>query len=274
MRNDPAARCAERGPHRELLAAAFATQQYQIGHIGARNQQHESDRHHQRDDERLHVADDRCRERKHDGHQPAGIPRRRRPLELGGHRRELASRLFERNAGSKSPDEIDLAARGIAKRASRRRRMGRAPQLDTARKVQVRHDANDRERLLPDLDATPQHQRRRAVAALPEPAADDRDGLRAVDIVFSAQGAAEHRLDAEHLEEAPGDEGAAHVARVPVLDEQPAAGTVGIQARNRLEQPAVAPHGVDLAIAEWMMRKAGRRQIFPREDEAILGPHR
>ena len=113
-----------------------------------------------------------------------------------------------------------------------------------------------------------------AVAALPEPAADDRDGLRAVDIVFSAQGAAEHRLDAKHFEEAPGHEGAAHVARIPVLDEQPAAGTVGVQARNRLEQPAVARHGVDLAIAEWMMRVTGRRQVFPREDEAILRTHR
>ena len=152
--------------------------------------------------------------------------------------------------------------------------MRRAPQLDTSRKVQVRHDADNRERLLLDLDATPQHERRRAVAALPEPAADDRDRLRAVDIVFSAQGAAEHRLDAKHFEEAAGHEGAAHVARIPVLDEQPAAGTVGVDAGNRLEQPAVAPHGVDLAIAEWMMRVAGRRQIFPREDEAILGAHR
>ena len=143
VRDDPAARCAERGPHRELLAPALATQQHEIGHIGARDQQHESDRHHQRDDERLHVADDRGGERKHDRHQPAGIPRRRRPLELGGHRRELASRLFERHAGPKSPDEIDLAARGIAKRPGRRRRMGRAPQLDTSRKVQVRHDADD-----------------------------------------------------------------------------------------------------------------------------------
>ncbi len=98
--------------------------------------------------------------------------------------------------------------------------------------------------------------------------------LRSVDIVFSAQGAAEHRRDAEHFEEAPGYEGAAHVARVPVLDEQPAAGTVGVQARNRLEQPAVARHGVDLAIAEWMMRVAGRRQVFPREDETILRTHR
>ena len=152
--------------------------------------------------------------------------------------------------------------------------MGRAPQLDTLRKVEVRHDADNRESLLLDLDATPQHERRCPVATLPEPAADDRDRLRSVDIVFSAQGAAEHRRDAEHFEEAPGYEGAAHVARVPVLDEQPAARTVGIQARNRLEQPAVARHGVDLAIAKWMMRVAGRRQIFPREDETILRTHR
>ncbi len=160
VRDDPAARCAERGPHRELLPAALATQQYEIGHIGARDQQHEADRHHQRDDERLHVADDRGREWKHDRYEPAGIPRRRRPLELGGHRRQLASRLFERHAGAKSPDQIDLAARGIAKWPGRRRRMGRAPQLDTLRKVEVRHDADNRESLLLDLDATPQHERR------------------------------------------------------------------------------------------------------------------
>ena len=52
-------------------------------------------------------------------------------------------------------------------------------------KVQVRHNADNGERLLLDLDATPQHERRPAVAALPEPAADDRHGLRAVDIVVS-----------------------------------------------------------------------------------------
>ena len=81
--------------------------------------------------------------------------------------------------------------------------MRRAPQLDTLWKVQVRHDADNGERLLLDLDATPQHERRPAVAALPEPAADDRHGLRAVDIVFSAQGAAEHRRDAEHSKKRP-----------------------------------------------------------------------
>ena len=229
----------------------LGTHQQQVGDVGAGNHQQQADGGKQDEDRLAHVADGRVVEAPHDGRESPGHVAAPFPFELPRQARQLAGQLLRRDARSKAGDQVDLAPRRIAKGAVGRHRTRWSPHLDAPRVVDARrHDADDRERLLVHVQPSADNVAARAVAPPPQPVADHDDRFSAGDIVARSELAADRRARAEDLEEAAGDGRAVDIARLAILEKDPAKDPGACHARGALEQSAGARDFLDLGFAE------------------------
>ena len=245
----------------------FGPQEQEVGDVDAGHDQHQQDRDRQRRERPSRRADDDVVERPDDRHE-AARPRRALLLEPPRQRVQLLRRLRARHTRAKPRDEVDFTARRGRELGRRRHRVRREHHVGAGRKVEAgRHHADDGEALVAERDAAADD-----VAGAGEPAAeqrmaDDEHRLGAVDVVGGAQQAASGRLHSEDVEQRPGDEravdGLGHVA----VDEQRAAGGVGVHASNRREQAALGADPRDLGVAERIVLESRRRQRLPGDDE-------
>ena len=215
------ARGAERVPQRELLAAYRGPRDQEVGHIGARDQQHQPD-----DGEdggqRLLVAraPDRASagrrlERERIGQVAVANTlaqrrhRRRADLRLDGS--EKRRRLLRRLPRLQPRHDVHPPRRALVKhgRVPANQRLGPERDRDVEGSSDVRteeplgRDADDRERRALDRDGLADHVGGAAVAALPHRVADHRHRpvrAAAARVVRLSEGATDHRRHAEHVE--------------------------------------------------------------------------
>ena len=129
LADEPPAAAAERRAHRQLPLARGRAHEQQVRDVGARDQQHERHRPHQREDRGPHVGDEVLVHRLDAQVHACRLLDRELLAQIGGERVELPLRLGTRDAGLQAPDDaqkdVDARAGGEID-AQRRPQIGRA----------------------------------------------------------------------------------------------------------------------------------------------------
>ena len=198
---------AQRRPNRHVAMARLGPGEHQAGHVRAGDQQQEPDRREQQDDGRSHLSEnlvlqaDGQRTELHVGRVEA-VPR-----EAGGEGAEFGGGRIRRGAGREFRGGVEPMAAALDGR--RVDRQG-DPQLGRLRRVlrvvgrqleAGRHHADDRVRPAVEVDRAPQNARIAAELAMPEPMAENRDGVLAGHVFRRRERAAEQRLRAQRVEQ-------------------------------------------------------------------------
>ena len=219
MRIRSAAR-AERDADRHLLVPCRGAREQQAGHVRGRDEQQQPDGR----EEQQHGLPDI-------GHE-IGAQRRQldaRELVAGGevalerrrHGVHVGLRAVDRLRGLQPRHHREIAVvalrRGIdggRQRIVRHAPVRRDPGAGSIGVVdRRRHHADDRVWFVVDAERLADRVRPRAEALPPEPVAQDRDPRRARPFVGGGEGAAEHRLHVEHVEEVGVDDRAGDALR-------------------------------------------------------------
>ena len=223
----PRPRRAERQAHGDLAAPRHAAHQHEPGDVRARDQQHQQAHRAQHDQRRQHVASGRCSATARTARLSAAAPasvsgrstRQRGPERVGlrggaRHARCPAAGSPAGRAGRRGDRtrRSATASSGLPKvKPSCARHHHRDEHFDVVahdRAVERRiGDADDRQRVVVDLDRLADDVGIGAEVAPPQAVAEDDDRMAAGrDLVRRQQRAAELRADAEHLKVVAGDE--------------------------------------------------------------------
>jgi hypothetical protein len=128
---------------------------------------------------------------------------------------EFAGDRGDRSARCEPPDDVQLTKHTGG--PVRRRRVAAGDQqvrLEDPRETEcLRHDADDFIRKIVQQHAPANHRRLAAEGARPKRVAQDRQ-MRLLSIVFQHEAAAQHRPDAERIEELAVDESGPHLLRI------------------------------------------------------------
>jgi len=178
--DQPAARRADRRPDRELAAARRGAHDQEIGDVRARNQQHERDGAHHRQDRRPHVADDVVEHRDRVEVETRGLLDRIVRAQIRRDAVHLQLRLLGRHARLQTADHAKddvVAVGGVEIDARRRPHVRRPVDADARREQQLesrRENADDARAAVAELDVLADDRRIAAVTPLPERVAQDR----------------------------------------------------------------------------------------------------
>ena len=199
--DDSPSGCTERDSHGNLSRPLRRPRQQQVRDIRARNQQDEADRPQERVDDQLDlwprdaivVADDRCTK----------ILVRVRVV--GCQSRDdgvdLAARFRQRHAGRQTTDHLQVADTALGLLNRRRQHREREPHVVVERKLHFRrHDRDDGEQPIVDLDHVAEDLRVRRVPALPDAVTQDDDRFGARLVVGTPEVATELRPLPDQLE--------------------------------------------------------------------------
>jgi hypothetical protein len=100
--------------------------------------------------------------------------------------------------------------------------------------------------------------------------ADDHNIFRAIEVVRSHERSADHSLDAQHLEEGPGDLCLVYIGRHAGVHDRDTRDRMLADARDPLEQPALIRDDFDIVVPERIMCIARRAQLLPCDDDPIV----
>jgi hypothetical protein len=143
--------------------------------------------------------------------------------------RDFGVRLLEGDPAPQPPDHAEHAV--VARRLTRGRRQ-RHPQLRRVREPEPRrHHARDGVPLAVDAHAPADHRRVASEAPPPEPVSDQYHTLRLGALVVG-EGAAQHRGDAQHGQQVPGQWHAPHPLGVATLAGERELRLAGVQAER------------------------------------------
>ena len=189
--------CTERGPDGDLPLPDGGARQQEVGHVGARDEQHERDRpHHREHDEpnilgHQHVSETDC------GDTPSLV------LEVGhrqprGRARKVRAGIIQGGAWRQPGDHVEkpLVASGGVLHGGKRH-----PELRELGKLKrSRHDAHDGVGQPVDGDRSADDGRIGQVAPLPHAVSEEDDARRARLVFVPAEVPAEYRVDPKHRE--------------------------------------------------------------------------
>ena len=212
---------AERLPHGNLAHPRRRPHQDEIGHVGARDQQHESHGDRQDRERCAHGTEHHVRERlqEHAARIVLGI----RALQLPGDIRQLRARGREgrprrepadHEDGMRRPRQgirirserhphVDVGSRTLVGEGARVR--GRGENLQHSQIGVVRHDPDDRRGRLVEEQHAADYLRVAAEALGPQRLADQGDGSAAGARLLACERPPEERLDAEHRQQPGGN---------------------------------------------------------------------
>ena len=245
LARDAAARGADRCANRDFALADGRAHEQQVGHVRARNQQHETHRAHQNPQRRSHVAHDhllQCLDAEPDLWRQR---LRKRLTEFGGSGRKLRGAAFDGDSRLQSSSRreeiplhgavgIDLERQPDLRCADRR--------LDGGRIERSQH-ADDLVRLAVEQDRAPDHARVTAKSTLPETVAEHHGEPTAGPIFFRREGAAVDRGGAKEAEEINADVGRRDLFGIRIACDVDHAEAIG---RDILKSTCLTPPDIEL----------------------------
>ena len=258
LADEPAARCADRRPDRELPPPHAGAYEQQVRDVRTGNQEHAADRaqqHQQRTFEGAAVA---LRIDRHNRRSPALVRIRVGRLEAAGDGVELGLRGLARHPGPQAAPDGDRVLVPAAEVLVDRERH---PHLEVRlQKVEAaRQHADDGERPAVDQQRLADDARVAAVAAPPQAVGQDDHPFPPGLLLFGHEGAAESGLHAQHREERRRDADAADLLGDGVAARGPGDG---------IEPVAPGDHVVERpALSAPVEEVAGRRR-----DVVLRGP--
>jgi hypothetical protein len=204
LRDEPRPRRAECGSDGQLFLPRRGACEQHVGHVGARDEQHERDGTKQHEQRRRDIADDDVLERLH---RDVAIRARVLALEPRRHCRQIDSCLLERHARSQTGEESEALPSAIRRARAEcewRPKLGvRRPEWRELKGR--RHDADDRERVTVEQHAPTDHSAIARESALPQTVADHRDVFVAGHVLLRREHAAEQWAHAKHRKHAGGE---------------------------------------------------------------------
>ena len=202
LAHQPPASGAERGAHPDFAGARGAPRQLQIGDIDARDEEHQRDRGHQREQRRPDLADHLIREAE-EHHRAPGIALRFFLLERGVDGAHLSRRILERGAIAQSRQRVRPAASTRGAELLDCRAVGNEEVRVLPGDAETRrHDADHGSPFAVCRQRGAEHVGAPAERALPELVAQDDDVVAAV--LFGGVDAAERRLHAQRAKDVGG----------------------------------------------------------------------